>query len=98
MRSGKSNLFKGRPLSPRAGAAISADLSAQPHALLADTLRAILLRNEWGGAGSVSRDEQLLTSRMFKNAVQRGRSEAHGVTNKRRHICARRRDGEPAVS
>jgi len=27
-----------------------------------------------------------------------GPSEAHGVTDKRRHVCARRRDGEPAVS
>jgi hypothetical protein len=28
----------------------------------------------------------------------RGRSEAHGATNKERHACARRRDGEPALS
>ena len=35
---------------------------------------------------------------MFKKAVQRGRSEAHGAMNKERHVCARRRVGEPAVS
>jgi hypothetical protein len=38
---------KGQPLSPRAVAAIKAELAAQPHAFLADTLRAILMRNEW---------------------------------------------------
>ena len=27
-----------------------------------------------------------------------GRSEAHGAMKKERHVCARRRDGEPAVS
>src|SRR5579885_1846415 len=27
-----------------------------------------------------------------------GRSEAHNATNKSRYVCARRRDGEPAVS
>jgi hypothetical protein len=27
-----------------------------------------------------------------------GRSEAHAVTNKEQHVCARRRVGEPAVS
>ncbi|HSA85754.1 MAG TPA: hypothetical protein VLE46_06210 [Nitrospira sp.] len=27
-----------------------------------------------------------------------GRCEAHDATNKERQVCARRRDGEPAVS
>jgi hypothetical protein len=35
---------------------------------------------------------------MFKKVIQRGRSEAHAATNKEQHVCARRRDGEPAVS
>ena len=35
---------------------------------------------------------------MMKKLVQQGRSEAHGATNKERQVCARRRDGEPAVS
>jgi len=29
--------------------------------------------------------------RLFKKAVRQGRSKAHGVTNKWRHVCARRR-------
>ena len=36
--------------------------------------------------------------RLFKMAVQQGHSEPHGAPNKERHVCARRRDGEPAVS
>jgi hypothetical protein len=36
--------------------------------------------------------------RMPKKTVQQGRSEAHGAMKKERHVCARRRDGEPAVS
>ena len=28
----------------------------------------------------------------------RGRSEAHAARNNEQHVCARRRDGEPAVS
>ena len=35
---------------------------------------------------------------MFKNAVQRGRSEVHGARSNERHVCGRRRVGEPAVS
>ena len=35
---------------------------------------------------------------MFKKTLQQGRSEAHGAMKKERHVCARRRDGEPAVS
>jgi hypothetical protein len=35
---------------------------------------------------------------MLKKVVQQGRSEAHGAMRKERHVCARRRDGEPAVS
>jgi hypothetical protein len=35
---------------------------------------------------------------MMKKLVQQGRSEAHGAMRKERHVCARRRDGEPAVS
>lgn len=33
-----------------------------------------------------------------QKGFQRGRKEARGATNKWRHVCARRRDGEPAVS
>ncbi len=36
--------------------------------------------------------------RMLKKAVQQGRSEVHGAKNNERHVCGRRRDGEPAVS
>lgn len=39
-----------------------------------------------------------LTSRMFKKSVQQGRSEAHGARNNERHVCARPRAGERAVS
>jgi len=35
---------------------------------------------------------------MFKLAFQQGRSEVHGAKNNERHVCGRRRDGEPAVS
>jgi hypothetical protein len=35
---------------------------------------------------------------MVKKSVQRGRSEVHGAKNNERHVCGRRRDGEPAVS
>jgi hypothetical protein len=35
---------------------------------------------------------------MLKRAVQQGRSEVHGAKNNERHVCARRRVGEPAVS
>lgn len=31
-------------------------------------------------------------------AVQQGRSEVHGAINNERHVCGRRRVGEPAVS
>jgi hypothetical protein len=45
-------------------------------------------------------------SRIFKKAFQQGRNEvrdaksneAHGAMKKERHVCARRRVGEPAVS
>ena len=40
----------------------------------------------------------MISCRMFKRAVQQGRREAHGATNKERYVCARRRDGEPTVS
>jgi hypothetical protein len=35
---------------------------------------------------------------MLKKAVQQGRSEVHGAKNNERHVCGRRRDGEPALS
>ncbi len=35
---------------------------------------------------------------MVKKAVQRGRSEVRDAKNHERHVCGRRRDGEPAVS
>ncbi|MCE3224906.1 MAG: hypothetical protein K0S58_3086 [Nitrospira sp.] len=35
---------------------------------------------------------------MLKKAVQQGRSEVHGAKHNERHVCGRRRDGEPAVS
>ena len=35
---------------------------------------------------------------MLKIAVQQGRSEVHGAKHNERHVCGRRRDGEPAVS
>jgi hypothetical protein len=46
-----------------------------------------------------------ITHRMFKKAFQQGHSEvrdaknneAHGAMKKERHVCARRRVGEPAV-
>ncbi|WHZ13169.1 MAG: hypothetical protein OJF52_000001 [Nitrospira sp.] len=37
-------------------------------------------------------------SRMLKKAVQQGRSEVRDAKNNERHVCGRRRDGEPAVS
>ena len=39
-----------------------------------------------------------LVSQDVQKALQQGRSEAHGATNKEGQVCARRRDGEPAVS
>ena len=44
------------------------------------------------------RDGIRITRRMRKKAVQQGRSEVHGAKNNERHVCGRRRDGEPAVS
>lgn len=38
---------RGQPLSPRAVAAMKANLSGEPHALLAETLHEILRRREW---------------------------------------------------
>ena len=35
--------------------------------------------------------------RVFKKTVQRGRSEVRDAKNNERHVCGRRRDGEPAV-
>src|SRR5574338_440372 len=35
---------------------------------------------------------------MVKNVVQRGRSEVRDAKHNERHVCGRRRDGEPAVS
>ena len=35
--------------------------------------------------------------RMFKKAVQRGRSKVRDAKNNERHVCGRRRGGEPAV-
>jgi len=35
---------------------------------------------------------------LFRKVVWQSHSEAHGATNKERQVCARRRDGEPAVS
>ena len=35
---------------------------------------------------------------MRKKAIQQGRSEVHGAKHNERHVCGRRRDGEPAVS
>jgi hypothetical protein len=35
---------------------------------------------------------------MLKQAVQQGRSEVHGAKHNERHVCGRRRVGEPAVS
>ena len=34
---------------------------------------------------------------MFKKAVRQGRSEVRDAKNNERHVCGRRRDGEPAV-
>ncbi len=39
-----------------------------------------------------------ILDRMLKKAVQPGRSEVHGAMNNERHVCGRRRVGEPAVS
>src|SRR5687768_7468013 len=36
--------------------------------------------------------------RMLKKALQQGRSEVRDAKNNERHVCGRRRDGEPAVS
>lgn len=33
-----------------------------------------------------------------QTSLRQGRNEAHSVANKRHQVCARRRDGEPAVS
>jgi len=35
---------------------------------------------------------------MLKTATNKAAGEAHGAMKKERHVCARRRDGEPAVS
>ena len=35
---------------------------------------------------------------MLKKAVQQGRNEVRGAKHNERHVCGRRRDGEPAVS
>ena len=37
-------------------------------------------------------------ARQGAHVTEQGRREAHGAANKRRHGCARRRDGEPVVS
>ena len=34
----------------------------------------------------------------LKKVVQRGRSEVHGAKDNERHLCGRRREGEPALS
>ena len=39
-----------------------------------------------------------IARRMRKKAVQQGRREVHGEKNNERHVCGRRRDGEPAMS
>ncbi len=39
-----------------------------------------------------------MSRRLFRKAVRQGRSEVHDATNKERHDCACRRDGEPAVT
>ena len=39
-----------------------------------------------------------ILDRMLKKVVQQGRSEVHGAKNNERHVCGRRRVGEPAVS
>jgi len=35
---------------------------------------------------------------MLKKAVQQGHSEVHDAKHNERHVCGRRRGGEPAVS
>ncbi|WP_447976818.1 Wadjet anti-phage system protein JetD domain-containing protein [Candidatus Nitrospira bockiana] len=56
---------EGQILSSRAVAAIKADLAAQPHALLAETLRALLSRNLW------VEQEALLATNELREEVSR---------------------------